>query len=56
MNPQVAIVVDEYDEDWSKLAWVLISGRGELVESGDVHATGVRLLHAKYPQYPQDAA
>jgi len=51
VNPQLAIVVDEYDEDWSRLRWVMVRGRGELVENGDAHATGVRLLHAKYPQY-----
>ena len=35
VNPQVAIVVDEYDEDWTGLAWVLVRGRGELVEEGE---------------------
>jgi len=50
-NPQIAIVVDEYDEDWTRLAWVLVTGRAELVETGEVHATGVRLLQDKYPQY-----
>ena len=51
VNPQVAIVVDEYDEDWTRLAWVLVRGRGEIVEEGEVHATGLRLLQDKYPQY-----
>ena len=50
-NPQVAVVVDEYDEDWTRLAWVLITGRSEIVESGAAHAAAVRLLHQKYPQY-----
>lgn len=50
-NPQVAIVVDEYDEDWTRLAWVLVTGRGETVEGGGAHAAGIRLLHDKYPQY-----
>ena len=51
VNPQVAIVVDEYDEDWTRLAWMLVTGRGEIVETGQAHATGIRLLQAKYPQY-----
>lgn len=51
VNPQVAVVVDEYDEDWTRLAWVLVTGRGEIVEGGAAHAAGVRLLHDKYPQY-----
>ena len=50
-NPQIAIVVDEYDEDWTRLGWVLVKGRGEIVERGEAHAAGVRLLQSKYPQY-----
>ena len=50
-NPQVAVVLDEYNEDWTKLAWLMVRGHAEIVEDGDVHASGVRLLHAKYPQY-----
>ncbi|MGB7218449.1 MAG: TIGR03668 family PPOX class F420-dependent oxidoreductase [Vicinamibacterales bacterium] len=50
-NPQIAIVVDHYDEDWTRLAWVLVKGRGEIVEGGDAHAAGVHLLESKYPQY-----
>ena len=51
VNPQVAVVVDEYDEDWTRLAWVLVTGQGEIVEAGEAHALGLRLLQAKYPQY-----
>jgi len=40
VNPWVAIVVDQYDEDWTKLAWVLVKGRGEMAESGETHAGG----------------
>lgn len=51
VKPQVAIVVDEYDEDWTRLAWVLVRGRGEIIEGGKAHAAGIRLLQDKYPQY-----
>src|SRR5574341_2001968 len=51
VNPQVAVVVDEYDEDWTRLAWTLVTGRAEIVEAGETHAAGLRLLQAKYPQY-----
>ena len=51
VNPWVTIVVDQYDEDWTRLAWVLVKGRGEIVEGGEAHAAGVRLLESKYPQY-----
>jgi coenzyme F420-0:L-glutamate ligase / coenzyme F420-1:gamma-L-glutamate ligase len=50
-NPKVAFVADEYDEDWAQLAWVLVKGTGRMIEEGEAHATGVRLLQAKYPQY-----
>ncbi|MBI3361736.1 MAG: TIGR03668 family PPOX class F420-dependent oxidoreductase [Chloroflexi bacterium] len=51
VNPQVAVVVDEYDEDWSRLAWVLIRGTAEIVAEGEAHATAMYLLRDKYPQY-----
>lgn len=50
-NPRVAVEVDEYDDDWSRLAWILITGTAEIVEEGEEHAAAVRLLRDKYPQY-----
>ena len=51
-NPQVAVVVDDYAEDWSQLAYVLVQGRARLAEPGDpVHAPTLALLVEKYPQY-----
>jgi PPOX class probable F420-dependent enzyme len=51
VNPRVAVVVDEYDEDWTQLAWMLVTGRAEIVEAGETHTAGIGLLQAKYPQY-----
>ena len=50
-NPRVRVVVDHYEEDWSRLRFVLIAGRGDLVDAGPdwEHAWG--LLREKYPQY-----
>jgi coenzyme F420-0:L-glutamate ligase/coenzyme F420-1:gamma-L-glutamate ligase len=50
-NPRIAFVVDYYEEDWTKLGWVLVKGMGKFLESGEEHATGVRLLEEKYNQY-----
>ena len=50
-NPRVAVIVDEYDENWTRLAWILISGTADIVEAEEHHAIGVRLLRDKYPQY-----
>ena len=49
-NPQVAIVIDEYDEDWSRLAWVLLRGRAEILEKGDEHSRAQDLLRDRYSQ------
>ena len=50
-NPRIAVVVDRWAEDWSRLGWVLLRGRGELLEPGDAHAAALVLLREKYPQY-----
>ncbi len=50
-NPAVEIVIDHYDEDWSRLWWVRLSGRARVVEHD---ARALELLRAKYPQYRAD--
>jgi PPOX class probable F420-dependent enzyme len=50
-NPRAAVVVDRYDEDWSRLGWVLIEGAARLIESGDEHLRAVQLLRQRYAQY-----
>ena len=55
-NPVVSVVVDDYDEDWSRLAWVALRGRASLLPPQDVgHAAAVAALRAKYPQYERMA-
>jgi PPOX class probable F420-dependent enzyme len=50
-NPEVALVVDEYAEDWSRLWWVRLRGRARIVELGPELGRALALLGAKYPQY-----
>jgi PPOX class probable F420-dependent enzyme len=50
-NPHVSLVVDRYDEDWSRLCWVIVEGRADLLTDGSVRTTAVDLLVAKYAQY-----
>jgi len=52
-NPQVALVVDHYDADWTKLWYILLTGTAELLEDedGDERRRAIRLLREKYPQY-----
>jgi PPOX class probable F420-dependent enzyme len=53
-NPSVCLVVDHYEEDWSKLWWVRLSGQARLLESGPDRQHAIDLLVAKYPQYRAD--
>ena len=50
-NPKVSLVIDHYDEDWRKLAYVLVFGKARIVQSGEKHRRAVQLLRKKYPQY-----
>ena len=47
-NPQVEVLIDEYDEDWSRLWWVRLRGTARIVEHDE---RAIDLLAAKYPQY-----
>jgi PPOX class probable F420-dependent enzyme len=52
LNPRVALVIDDYDDDWSKLAYILVKGRASLLDpSTDEHRGAVTLLREKYSQY-----
>ena len=50
-NPRVSLVVDDYDDDWSKLAFAIVQGRVEIVERGGDRSEALALLREKYPQY-----
>jgi len=50
-NPRAALVVDRWDEDWSRLAWVLVRGNATVLEPGAEQARAVAALRDKYPQY-----
>src|SRR5206468_9225920 len=50
-NPRAAVVVDDYDEDWTRLAWVLVRGPARIVVEPHVHAAALHLLRVRYPQY-----
>ena len=49
-NPQVALIVDRYDEDWSRLGWVMVQGRADILETGDEHDQAQSRLRARYRQ------
>ena len=51
VNPLAALVVDDWDEDWTRLAWLLVRGPARFVDDAGAHAVALGLLRARYPQY-----
>jgi PPOX class probable F420-dependent enzyme len=49
-NPAVAVVADRYAEDWTRLGWVMLHGRAEILSEGAEHATAQAMLRSRYPQ------
>lgn len=47
-NPQVSVLVDHWDADWSRLWWVRLDGRAVIYE---LDPSGVAALAAKYREY-----
>ena len=50
-SPQVALLVDEYNDDWSRLWYVLVRGTAELISDLVERGHALELLRAKYQQY-----
>ncbi|MGB0970702.1 MAG: TIGR03668 family PPOX class F420-dependent oxidoreductase [Mycobacterium sp.] len=50
-NATVSLMVDRYDDDWSRLWWVRLDGTATVHDRGEEMASGYALLRAKYPQY-----
>jgi PPOX class probable F420-dependent enzyme len=50
-NSRVSLLVDHYDEDWSRLRYVVLQGRADLLSEGAEFTYAVDLLLEKYGQY-----
>lgn len=50
-NPRVAAVIDDYAEDWTQLAYLLLRGAARLVDDADLFDRVLSALRARYPQY-----
>jgi PPOX class probable F420-dependent enzyme len=48
---EVAVLVDHYEDDWSRLWWVRLDGTARVVEEGAEREHALELLEAKYEQY-----
>lgn len=49
-NPRAALCVDRYDDDWSRLAWVQLLGRVDLLDASAAPAA-VAALRRRYAPY-----
>jgi PPOX class probable F420-dependent enzyme len=50
-NPKVMLMADRYDDDWRRLAWVMLHGEAEILDHGTEHDHAQALLRERYPQY-----
>jgi PPOX class probable F420-dependent enzyme len=51
-RPAVALVIDRYDDDWSRLGYVLVRGHAALLAPAEaLHAHALALLRERYSQY-----
>lgn len=48
---RASLLVDHYDEDWSRLWWVRIDGSASVHETGELYSSAIDALVAKYAQY-----
>lgn len=50
-HPDVCLVVDHYEEDWARLAWLQVRGTAILADDPAERARALTALRARYPQY-----
>jgi PPOX class probable F420-dependent enzyme len=57
-NPNVVLLIDEYNEDWTKLYFIMIQGKGSILGGKKLEQNEMlllekahKLLRNKYPQY-----
>ena len=50
-RPDVTVLVDHYEDDWSRLWWIRLRGRARVLDEGEERDRALALLRAKYPQY-----
>jgi PPOX class probable F420-dependent enzyme len=50
-NPRVVILADRYEEDWSRLGWVMVHGIASILEDGPEWEKALDALAQRYSQY-----
>ena len=51
VNPFISLLVDHYEEDWTRVWWVRADGRAHVIEGGVERDHAIDLLVARYEQY-----
>jgi PPOX class probable F420-dependent enzyme len=51
VRPNVTVLVDHYEDDWSRLWWIRLRGRARVLDEGGERERALELLAEKYPQY-----
>lgn len=51
INSKVAVVIDDYFENWERLSYVILTGKANLIEEGYGDIRAKALLREKYAQY-----
>src|SRR5712691_11436095 len=51
VNPAVSVLVDHYEDDWTRLWWVRIDGSARIIEDGPEFDEAMSKLGARYEQY-----
>lgn len=50
-DPRVTLLIDRYDDDWTKLAWVRIEGRATVLQSRTDWPAALSALRSRYRPY-----
>ena len=53
-RPDVTVLADHYEADWSRLWWVRLKGRARVLDSGEEAELALRLLIERYEQYRRE--
>jgi PPOX class probable F420-dependent enzyme len=51
VRPDVTVLVDHYEEDWTRLWWVRLDGTARVLDEGAERKHALALLREKYGQY-----
>jgi PPOX class probable F420-dependent enzyme len=50
-HPAASLVIDHYDEDWTRLWWIRVDGTTRVLEEAPERDDAIEALRAKYAQY-----